>query len=76
MQVQTVSKESTEGGFEKISIEQVKEGDILIAKPGENIAVDGEVVFGESYVDESLLSGEPVSVLKKVSELYHQHNYQ
>lgn len=65
LQVQTVSKESTKGGFEKISIEQVKEGDILIAKPGENIAVDGEVVFGESYVDESLLSGEPVSVLKK-----------
>ena len=37
-------------------------------KPGEKIAVDGIVISGNSYVDESMLSGEPVPVLKKENE--------
>lgn len=45
-------------------IEDVQIGDILLVKPGEKIAVDGKVVNGKSYVDESMLSGEPVPVLK------------
>lgn len=52
----------------EILIEQVKEGDTLLVRPGEKIAVDGIVVNGESYVDESMMSGEPVPVLKKQGE--------
>lgn len=43
-------------------------GDIILVKPGEKIAVDGMVTSGSSYVDESMLSGEPVPVLKKADE--------
>ncbi|MFA7081644.1 MAG: heavy metal translocating P-type ATPase [Bacteroidales bacterium] len=39
-------------------------GDIIIVKPGEKIAVDGMVIEGSSYVDESMLSGEPIALLK------------
>lgn len=49
---------------EQVPIEQVKHGDVILVKPGEKIAVDGRVTSGSSYVDESLLSGEPVPVLK------------
>lgn len=45
-------------------IDQVRRGDIVLAHPGDRIAVDGEVVSGESAVDESMLSGEPIPVEK------------
>lgn len=48
----------------KIAIEEVGIGDVIIVKPGEKVAVDGVVTGGESYVDESMISGEPVPVLK------------
>ncbi len=54
-----------EGGHQmEIPITQVNVGDTLLVKPGEKIAVDGEVSEGSSYVDESMLSGEPVPVEK------------
>ncbi|MBS1487136.1 MAG: copper-translocating P-type ATPase [Bacteroidetes bacterium] len=57
------------GGNEKqITTEEVNAGDTLLVKPGERIAVDGVVTAGNSYVDESMLSGEPVAVLKKENE--------
>ena len=43
---------------------EVKKGDVVIVKPGNRIPVDGIVTYGESYVDESMLTGEPVPVLK------------
>ena len=46
-------------------LEQVLPGHLLLVKPGERVPVDGTVVSGESYVDESMLSGEPVPVSKK-----------
>lgn len=46
-------------------LEQVTIGHLLLVKPGERVPVDGTVVSGESYVDESMLSGEPVPVSKK-----------
>ena len=52
-------------GKGKITVEKVVVGDILLVKPGEKIAVDGVVADGSSYVDESMLSGEPVAVYKK-----------
>lgn len=50
------------------AIEEVNVGDIILVKPGEKIAVDGMVTTGSSYVDESMLSGEPVPVLKEENE--------
>lgn len=46
-------------------LEQVTIGHLMLVKPGERVPVDGTVVSGESYVDESMLSGEPVPVSKK-----------
>lgn len=50
--------------FIDIAIEDIKIGDELIAKPGEKIAVDGEVVNGSSFIDESMINGEPLVVEK------------
>jgi len=57
------------GGHQmEIPIEQVQIGNIILVKPGEKIAVDGTVMSGKSYVDESMLSGEPIPVLKNEKE--------
>lgn len=54
------------GGHQmEISIANVKVGDTLLVKPGEKIAVDGIVSEGSSYVDESMITGEPTAVLKQ-----------
>lgn len=50
------------------AIEDVRARDIILVKPGEKIAVDGVVISGNSYVNESMLSGEPVPVLKNENE--------
>lgn len=52
------------GHMMDIPIEQVKVGDMLLVKPGSKIPVDGVVEQGASYVDESMISGEPIPVLK------------
>jgi P-type Cu2+ transporter len=58
-----------DGGHQmQISIEKVEPGNIVLVKPGEKIAVDGTVTTGNSYVDESMLSGEPVPVLKNEND--------
>lgn len=49
----------------EIPVSEVNLGDTVLVKPGERIAVDGEVTSGSSYVDESMISGEPVAVLKE-----------
>jgi Cu+-exporting ATPase len=48
----------------EVAIEGVQVGDIIAVKPGEKIPVDGLVMEGESYIDESMITGEPVPVLK------------
>ena len=54
------------GGTEvEIPVEEVAPGDIVTVRPGEKIPVDGEVVDGESSVDESMVSGEPIPVTKR-----------
>ena len=58
----------TADGEKSISVEEVQVGDTIIVKPGERIAVDGTVISGESYVDESLLTGEPLPSFKKKGE--------
>ena len=60
----TVLRETENGRTEQIEIDQVNVDDTLVVRPGESIAVDGSVIDGESYLDESMISGEPVPVLK------------
>jgi Au+-exporting ATPase len=48
-----------------MAIDAVQSGDIVEVRPGERVPVDGEVVEGESYVDESMITGEPIPVSKK-----------
>ena len=50
----------------EIALDQVTTDDIVFVRPGEKIPVDGEVVEGASYVDESMITGEPVPVSKGV----------
>jgi Cu+-exporting ATPase len=52
------------GKEQDIPIEEVIVGELLVVKPGEKIPVDGTVVRGESFVDESMISGEPIPVEK------------
>ena len=49
----------------KVAIDQIKIGDLILVKPGEKIATDGVVIDGESWVDESMITGEPMPVFKK-----------
>lgn len=64
LQPKTVIVIQADGTEKQMAIEDVSEGDVILVKPGEKIAVDGMVITGSSYVDESMLSGEPVPVLK------------
>ncbi len=52
----------------QVSIEQVQKGDIFVVKPGENIPVDGEVIEGNSAVNESALTGESIPVDKAAGD--------
>src|SRR5262249_58032550 len=53
-------------GAEEIEmpVEQVAVGDEIVVRPGDRVPVDGQVVSGSSYVDESMITGEPVPVSK------------
>lgn len=65
LQPKTVTVIQADGSGKPTAIEAVLPGDILMVKPGEKIAVDGVLISGSSYVDESMLSGEPVPVFKQ-----------
>jgi P-type Cu+ transporter len=54
------------GEILEIPLDQVTTGDVVFVRPGEKIPVDGQVVEGASYVDESMITGEPVPVSKSV----------
>lgn len=58
----------TPEGEQTVPIESVEPDDILAVRPGERIPVDGIVVAGSSFVDESMLSGEPIPVSKREGE--------
>lgn len=68
LQPKTVIVIQTDGTEKQTAIEDVNAGDVILVKPGEKIAVDGMVTSGNSYVDESMLSGESVPVLKNENE--------
>ncbi len=57
-----------EGKEVEISINEVKHGDLIIVKPGTKIPVDGVIAEGSSFVDESMVTGEPMPVQKKIGD--------
>ncbi|MDL5036053.1 heavy metal translocating P-type ATPase [Comamonas resistens] len=67
VQLQAKTARVRKGGVvQEIDIAQVRSGDVIEVRPGERIPVDGEVLEGQSFVDESMISGEPVPVEKTV----------
>ena len=68
LQPQQVTRVLPDGSIEDVDIATVAVGDTVMAHPGERIAVDGVVVDGTSYVDESMLTGEPMPVRKGAGE--------
>ena len=58
----------TKNGSKKVTIDEVKKGDILICNAGEKIAVDGTIVLGKSHIDESFISGESIPSKKKEND--------
>lgn len=68
LQPKTVTLVSESGEASEISVSQVSVDDIILVKPGEKIAVDGLVTDGSSFVDESMITGEPLAVEKKAGE--------
>lgn len=52
----------------ELPIEEVKQGDVIEVRPGERVPVDGVVISGHSYIDESMISGEPVPVEKTTDD--------
>jgi P-type Cu2+ transporter len=63
-----ILKAKIDGVEQEIPIEAVQKGYEIIVRPGEKIPVDGSVISGNSYVDESMISGEPLAVEKKNGE--------
>ncbi len=59
------AKLKTEDGFKKVTLDEIKKGDILICFAGEKIAVDGVIVKGTTHLDESFITGESKPVTKR-----------
>lgn len=68
LQPNTVLVLDSQGKEKEVSIEEVRPGDRIIARPGERIAVDGRLVSGESYVEESMLTGEAIPQRKSLGD--------
>ena len=62
----TARRLSADGGEEEVSLDAIAVGDRLRVRPGEKIAVDGEVIEGRSAVDESMVTGESMPVTKEM----------
>lgn len=71
LQPKTVNKQMTDGSIVEINIQDVLLNDIIVVKPGDKIAVDGILIQGSSYVDESMLTGEPIPVYKEMNTMVY-----
>ena len=57
------------GGWQDIPLTEVRPGDVVLVRPGERLAVDGKIIDGASEVDESMLTGEPLPVVKSAGDM-------
>lgn len=65
LSLQAKTARVVEGSTEReIPVDEVLPGDLIAVRPGEKVPVDGVVISGQSYVDESMITGEPIPVLK------------
>jgi P-type Cu+ transporter len=63
-----VALRAKDSGYEEVPVSRIVHGDALLIRPGDRIPVDGVVVEGQSEVDESMITGEPIPVLRKPGE--------
>ena len=68
LQPQTVLLVQPDETTREVHIRQVKKNDILLVRPGEKIPVDGQITQGQSFVDESMITGEPVPAAKNIHD--------
>ena len=59
----TIKIDETE---KEVTLDEISKGDIVIARPGEKIAVDGEIILGKTHIDESFITGESKPVTKEI----------
>lgn len=64
----TTARVLRNGAQVEVPVEQVAVGDLVIVRPGDRVAVDGEIVEGRSHIDESLITGESLPVAKAMGE--------
>ena len=64
LRARTARIEREEGQIIEVALADVRSGDVVLLRPGERVPVDGEVIDGESTIDESMLTGEPIPVTK------------
>ncbi len=67
LQVKT-ARRLVDGQHEDVPVESIKAGDILLVRPGEKIPLDGEIIEGKAYIDESMVTGEPLAVDKSTGD--------
>ncbi len=65
LQPQVARVRDADGDFHEVPVGDIKENDVILVRPGDRVPVDGEVMEGQSYIDESMISGEPVPVEKQ-----------
>ncbi|WP_051484472.1 heavy metal translocating P-type ATPase [Shewanella waksmanii] len=64
----TTAIRMTDDGDEQVQISELQVGDILRLRPGDRVALDGEVLSGQSLINESMLTGEPIAVNKAIGD--------
>ena len=64
----TVCRIGADGTQQEITVDRIEAGDRLLIRPGERVAADGTVIHGTSYVDESMLNGEPLPASKAAGD--------
>ena len=57
-----------DGKQKEVTLDEIKKGDIVVCKPGEKIAVDGEIIEGITHIDEAFITGESVPVKKTIND--------
>ncbi len=55
-----------DGELKEVTIDEIKKGDIVVSRPGEKIAVDGEIISGKAHLDEAFITGESKPVSKEI----------